>query len=337
MTKPILIIAEAGVNHNGKLSLAKRLVDVASDAGADLVKFQTFRADRLTTRNAQKAEYQIAADESSESQYEMLSRLELKADEYRELIMHCEKRKIRFFSTAFDIENLDFLFNLGLNHFKIPSGELTNLPYLRHIGRFKKSVILSTGMATMNEIETAIGVLEEAGLCRSLITVLHCTSEYPTPMDEVNLSAMHSIKKAFGVKVGYSDHTKGIEIAIAAAALGAKVIEKHFTIDKNLPGPDHKASLDPVELKAMVSAVRNIEVSIGNGEKIPTKSELKNKIVARRSIVASRSIKVGEKFTENNIDVKRPGTGISPMCWDDVIGRKATRDFNADELIELLP
>jgi N,N'-diacetyllegionaminate synthase len=335
MKKPTLIIAEAGVNHNGDLALAKKLIDVAAGAGADLVKFQTFSADRLATRHAKKADYQSVTTGSAESQRQMLSRLELSANMHHELITYCATRNIGFFSTGFDIESVDFLISLGINHFKIPSGEITNLPYLRHIGRFSKSVILSTGMSTMGDIEAAIDVLEQAGTARSLITVLHCTTEYPTPMAEVNLRAMLSIQAAFGVAVGYSDHTAGIEVAIAAVALGATVVEKHFTLDKNLPGPDHKASLEPDELKAMVSAIRNIDIALGDGIKRLTPSEARNKPVARKSLVASKTIKAGEVLSAENITTKRPGTGISPMNWDAVVGRKAVRDFAVDDVIEL--
>ena len=334
MKKRILIIAESGVNHNGDIALAKRLIDVAAEAGADLVKFQTFSADRLATKQAKKADYQNTVTGNAETQHEMLSRLELRPQMHSELIAYCDSRNIEFFSTGFDVESVDFLVGLGMSFFKIPSGEITNLPFLRHIGKFGKSVILSTGMSTLGDIEAAIDVLEKAGTPRALITVLHCTTEYPTPMAEVNLQAMQSIKTAFGVEVGYSDHTAGIEVSIAAAALGASVIEKHFTLDKNLPGPDHKASLEPDELKAMVSAIRNIEVAMGDGVKRLTSSEERNKHVARKSLVASKAIKAGELFTPENITTKRPGTGISPMSWDAVIGCKAIRDFEVDELIE---
>lgn len=335
MKKTTLIIAEAGVNHNGDLGLAKQLIDVAAEAGADLVKFQTFNADRLATRSAKKAEYQTQTTDSKESQHEMLRRLELTEDMHNELIAHCTVRNIEFFSTGFDIESIELLVSLGQDHFKIPSGEITNLPYLRHIGQLGKAVILSAGMATMGEIEAAIGVLEQAGTLRANITILHCTTEYPTPMAEVNLRAMQSIHAAFGVKVGYSDHTSGIEVAIAAVAMGASVIEKHFTLDRNLPGPDHKASLEPKELKAMVAAIRNIEVALGDGIKRLTPSEARNKYVARKSLVTSQAIRAGEVFSAQNITTKRPGTGISPMRWDEVIGRTSPRDFLPDELIEI--
>jgi N,N'-diacetyllegionaminate synthase len=335
MTSRTLIIAEAGVNHNGDLVLAKQLIDVAAEAGVDLVKFQTFNADSLVTRTAKKADYQTQTTDSSQSQYEMLRRLELSAEMHKELIAHCAARNVGFFSTGFDIESIELLLSLGQDYFKIPSGEITNLPYLRHIGQLGKTVILSTGMATLGDIEAAIDVLEQAGTARAQITVLHCTTEYPTPMNEVNLRAMQSIHAAFGVAVGYSDHTSGIEVAIAAVAMGASVIEKHFTLDRNLPGPDHKASLEPEELKAMVAAIRNIEVALGDGIKRLTPSEARNKPVARKSLVARQAIKAGEVFSAQNITTKRPGTGISPMWWDDVMGRTAPRDIAADELIEL--
>lgn len=331
----VLCIAEAGVNHNGDIELAKQLIDAAAEAGADLVKFQTFNADRQVTRIAKKADYQTQTTDSKESQHGMLRRLELSAEMHNELIAHCESRNIGFFSTGFDIESVDLLVSLGQDHFKIPSGEITNLPYLCHIGRLGKAVILSTGMATLGEIEAAIDVLEQAGTPRGNITVLHCTTEYPTPMAEVNLRAMQSIHAAFGVEVGYSDHTSGIEVAIAAVAMGASVIEKHFTLDRNLPGPDHQASLEPEELKAMISAIRNIEIALGDGIKRLTPSEVRNKPVVRKSLVASQPIKAGEVFSVQNITAKRPGTGISPMRWDEVMGRTASRDFVADELIEL--
>ncbi|MEQ1742881.1 MAG: N-acetylneuraminate synthase [Candidatus Nitrotoga sp.] len=329
------IIAEAGVNHNGDIELARQLIDAAAEAGADLVKFQTFNANRQVTRTAKKADYQNQTTDSKESQHEMLRQLELSAEMHKELIAHCAVRNIGFFSTGFDIESVDLLVSLGQDHFKIPSGEITNLPYLRHIGRLGKAVILSTGMATMGEIEAAIDVLEQAGTLRANITVLHCTTEYPTPMAEVNLRAMQSIHTAFGLAVGYSDHTSGIEVAIAAVALGASVIEKHFTLDRNLPGPDHKASLEPDELKAMVSAIRNIEIALGDGIKRLTSSEVRNKPIARKSLVASLAISAGEIFSAENLTAKRPGTGISPMRWDEIIGRTAPRAFTADELIEL--
>ena len=329
-----LIIAEAGVNHNGDILLAKRLIDVAADAGADLVKFQTFSADRLVTTRAAKAEYQAKTTDVGESQHAMLQGLELTRDMHDVLISHCKLRGIEFFSTGFDTESVDLLIELGLNSFKIPSGEITNLPYLRHIGRYGKRVILSTGMSTLGDIEAALDALESAGTPRKNITVLHCNTEYPTPMVDVNLRAMLAIRDGFGVSVGYSDHTAGIEVAIAAVALGATIIEKHFTLDRSLPGPDHKASLEPNELTAMVKAIRNIEIALGDGIKRPTPSELKNRPIGRKSIVAARAIEIGEIFSADNLMVKRPGTGISPMRWDEVLGKKADRRYERDDAIE---
>lgn len=334
-TNKTLIIAEAGVNHNGDLKLAKQLIDVAVEAGADMVKFQSFSADRQATKTARKAEYQSQVTDAGESQYAMLKRLEMSDEMHRALIQYCEEKEITFFSTGFDTQSIDFLVGLGMSCFKIPSGEITNLPYLRHVGALGKPIILSTGMASLGEIENALEALESVGMQREEITVLHCNTEYPTPMEDVNLKAMNSIRDAFGVSVGYSDHTSGIEVAIAAVALGASVIEKHFTLDRNLPGPDHKASLEPGELVSMVSAIRNIEIALGSGVKRPSPSEKKNKVIARKSIVAARDIKEGEFFSLENIAAKRPGTGISPMRWDEVVGRVATRDFFADELIVL--
>lgn len=330
-----LIIAEAGVNHNGDLALAHQLIDVAAETGADLVKFQTFSADRLVTTHTRKADYQTQTTDAGEFQHAMIRRLELTRDMHEALIAHCKSRGIQFFSTGFDQDSIDLLVELGLDCFKIPSGEITNLPYLRHVGCYGKPVILSTGMATLGEIEVALDVLEQAGTPRDRITVLHCNTEYPTPMADVNLRAMLTIRDAFGVAVGYSDHTSGIEVAIAAVALGATVIEKHFTLDRNLPGPDHKASLEPDELKAMIVAIRNIEQALGDGIKRPSASEAKNKPIARKSLVAACAIRGGEAFSENNLVAKRPGNGISPMRWDEVLGRKAPRDFAPDELIEL--
>lgn len=331
-----LVIAEAGVNHNGDLELAKKLIAVAAEAGADLVKFQTFVTASNISRSAPKAEYQKGATDPEESQYEMVRKLELSNDDHLALIEECKNRKIGFFSTAFDATSIDMLNDLSASDYvKVPSGELTNLPYLRYLTRHGKHVLLSTGMANLGEIEAAINVVEQAGTPRKKITVLHCTTEYPTPMEDVNLRAMVNIGKAFGVSVGYSDHTPGIEVPIAAVALGATVIEKHFTLDRTLPGPDHRASLEPDELKAMVQGIRNIEKALGDGIKRPSPSELKNKPIARKSLVAARSIKAGEVFSEENLMAKRPGTGISPMQWDEVIGRTAPRDFSEDELIEL--
>ncbi|MDR9424089.1 MAG: N-acetylneuraminate synthase [Marinobacter sp.] len=331
-----LVIAEAGVNHNGDMALAQKLIAAAAEAGADLVKFQTFIANNIVSKTAPKADYQKNTTDPGESQQDMIRQLELSRENHVELINECKKYGIGFFSTAFDHDSIDLLEDLGaLDYVKVPSGELTNLPYLRYLTRRGKPVFLSTGMATLGEIEAAIGVVEQAGTPRDRITVLHCTTEYPTPMDEVNLSAMANMGKAFGVAIGYSDHTQGIEVPIAAVALGASVIEKHFTLDRSMPGPDHRASLEPDELKAMVSGIRNIEKAMGDGIKRPGPSELKNKPVARKSLVAAQPIRVGEPFTAENLVAKRPGTGVSPMRWDEVIGRKAPRDFGEDELIEL--
>jgi N-acetylneuraminate synthase len=330
-----LIIAEAGVNHNGSISMAKQLIAAAATAGADLVKFQSFITGKSIAQHAPKADYQKGNTGADESQYEMIRKLELSKADHELLIEECHRHGIGFFSTAFDTDSFDMLVNMGIKQVKIPSGELTNLPLLRYVTRLGLPVILSTGMANMGEIEAALEVIENSGTPRNLITVLHCTTEYPTPMNEVNLRAMLSIKSAFGVEVGYSDHTPGIEIPIAAVALGATVIEKHFTLDRTLPGPDHLASLEPNELKAMVDAIRNIELALGDGIKRPSASEMKNIPIARKSLVAMRNIRAGECFSADNIGTKRPGTGISPMLWDEVIGRKATRDFIQDELISL--
>jgi N,N'-diacetyllegionaminate synthase len=330
-----LIIAEAGVNHNGDMGIAKELIEIASQSGADMVKFQTFSAERLATPTAGKAEYQLKTTDSSESQYEMLKKLEITEVMHRELIAHCKLLNIGFLSTGFDIESVNMLVGLGQNIFKIPSGEIINYPLIQHIGRLGKQVILSTGMAQMEEIEAAIGVLEVAGTPRSQIVVLHCTSAYPVPMSDVNLSAMRTINEKFNVSVGYSDHTLGIEIPIAAVALGAVIIEKHFTLDRNLPGPDHKASLEPTEFKAMVSGIRNIEEGLGDGIKRPMPSELLNLEIVRKSIVASTEIKKGELLTAENLTTKRPGSGLSPIYWDSVLGTQAIRSYLKDEFIEL--
>ena len=330
-----LIIAEAGVNHNGDISMAKKLIDVASEAGADLVKFQTFNADRLVTENASKADYQKLAGDNNESQQSMLRKLELTEAMHHELIAHCAMRGIGFFSTGFDRESIDLLASFGQELFKIPSGEITNLPYLRHIGKLKKKVILSTGMSSMDEIEFALNALEESGTQRVRVTVLHCTTAYPAPMSDINLRAMQSIRTKFGVDVGYSDHTLGIEISLAAVALGATVIEKHFTLDRTLPGPDHKASLEPKELKSMIDGIRNIEEAMGDGVKRLMPSEASNLWVIRQSIVASRKIEMNELFTAENLATRRAGSGISPMRWEEVLGKKAIRDFHENELIEL--
>jgi N,N'-diacetyllegionaminate synthase len=332
--KKTFIIAEAGVNHNGSLELAKKMIDVAVEAGVDTVKFQTFKAEKVISRYAPKAEYQKKITTADESQLEMVKKLELDEVAHEELLAYCRFRNIQFLSTPFDLESIDLLDKLGLEIFKIPSGEITNLPYLRKIGALKKEIILSTGMADLGEIEDVLDVLTGVGMKLKDIIVLHCNTEYPTPMQDVNLKAMQTIKSAFpGIHVGYSDHTEGIEVSIAAVAMGATIIEKHFTLDKNMEGPDHKASLEPNELKAMVQAIRNIETALGNGIKKPSPSELKNKPIARKSIVAARNIRKGESFTEENLTVKRPGTGISPMRWDEVIGQVTQKDYEKDELI----
>ena len=329
----VFIIAEAGVNHNGSIDLAKRLIGTASESGADAVKFQTFKAEKLVSKNAQKASYQKETTDSSESQYEMIKKLELDVDTHKELISYCHTKNIMFLSTPFDHDSIDMLDNLGLEIFKIPSGEITNLPYLRHIGSLKKEVILSTGMADIGEIEDALDILTNAGTSKANITILHANTMYPTPMEDVNLKAMQTIACTFGCKVGYSDHTLGIEVPIAAVAMGASVIEKHFTLDRDMEGPDHKASLEPEELKAMVKAIRNIEKALGNGIKKPSPSERPNMEVARKSIVAAKPIKKGEVFSKDNLAVKRPGNGISPMRWDEIVGTVASKDYNMDDLI----
>jgi N,N'-diacetyllegionaminate synthase len=328
-----LVIAEAGVNHNGSLQLAKQLVDAAATAGADVVKFQTFQANQLATERAEQAAYQQQALGQTQSQQAMLQQLELKPEQHGKLIEYCQQQDIEFFSTAFDPPSIELLVSLQLKRWKIPSGEITNLPYLRQIGAMGQSVILSTGMANLGEIEAALAVLEQAGTPRSQITVLHCTTEYPAPPEEVNLRAMQTIAQAFGVAVGYSDHTEGIAVPIAAVAMGATVIEKHLTLDRNLPGPDHKASLEPDDFAAMVRSIRTVEQALGDGIKRPTSSEQANLPVVRKSLVAARPIRAGELFSEASLTAKRPGTGISPMQWDAWIGRPASRDFAADELI----
>lgn len=332
-----IIIAEAGVNHNGSIEMAKQLIDAAAAAGADFVKFQTFKADKLVSKSAKKADYQQRnINDGNDLQFDMLQKLELNEEMHYELIAHCQKCGIQFLSTGFDIDSIDFLNQLNIPFFKIPSGEITNKPYLQHIARKNRPVVLSTGMAEMAEINAAVSVLTENGISENQITVLHCNTEYPTPMEDVNLKAMLHIRDKLGVKVGYSDHTNGIEVPIAAVALGAEVIEKHFTLDRNLPGPDHKASLEPDELKAMVCAIRNIEKALsGSGKKEPSPSEIKNRDIARKSIVAACLIRKGELFNNQNLSVKRPGNGISPMLWDDVVGQLAKRDFQKDEIIEL--
>ena len=331
----VFVIAEAGINHNGSIELAKKLIDVAVEAGADAVKFQTFRAESIISKFAPKANYQKETTDLKESQLDMVKKLELSYDDFEKLYNYCKEKGIIFMSTPFDIESARFLKDLGLEILKIPSGEITNYLLLREIGSYGMEVILSTGMADLGEIEDALDVLIEAGTPREKITILHCNTEYPTPYKDVNLKAMLTIKEAFKVKVGYSDHTLGIEIPIAAIALGAEVIEKHFTLDKKLPGPDHQASLEPEELKKMIEAIRNVEKALGTGIKKPSDSERKNLPIVRKSIVAKRNIKKGEMFSEENLTVKRPGTGISPMRWNEIIGKRASRDFEKDEVIDL--
>ncbi|MDB4638775.1 N-acetylneuraminate synthase [bacterium] len=333
-TQQTLVIAEAGVNHNGDLHLAKKLVDAASDAGADVVKFQTFQASQLATDHAEQAAYQQKALDNSEGQIVMLKRLELQPDHHAELIDHCQQQNIEFLSTAFDMSSIELLASLKPKRWKVPSGEITNLPYLHQIGSQTQPIILSTGMANLGEIEAALAVLEQAGALRNQITVLHCTTEYPAPPEEVNLRAMNTIAQSFGVAVGYSDHTDGIAVPIAAVAMGATVLEKHLTLDRNMPGPDHKASLEPDQFAAMVQCIRTIELALGDGIKRPTLSEQSNIPVVRKSLVAALPIRAGELFSQVNLTAKRPGIGISPMNWDAWIGRKALRDFAVDELIE---
>lgn len=328
------IIAEAGVNHNGRIDKAMLMVDAAAAAGADAVKFQTFKADKIIAINAPKACYQKESIASDESQLEMVKKLELDETAHIRLQQHCVYKGIQFLSSPFDLESIDLLVRLGLGIFKIPSGEITNLPYLRKLGALKKRLFLSTGMAELSEIGDALNVLTQSGTPLENVTVLHCNTEYPTLFEDVNLRAMLTIGHTFGVAVGYSDHTSGIEVAVAAVALGATVLEKHITLDRNLPGPDHKASLEPDELKAMVKAIRNIEKALGDSIKSPSPSELKNRPIARKSLVAARKILKGEQFSTDNIAAKRPGTGVSPMRWDEIIGRKANRNYNEDELID---
>ncbi|TDX84101.1 N-acetylneuraminate synthase [Epilithonimonas xixisoli] len=333
----VLIIAEAGVNHNGSLDNAFKLIDVAVDAGVDYVKFQTFKSENLVSKSAKKADYQIQnTGNSTDSQYEMLKKLELSHENHELLIDYCKQKNIQFFSTAFDLDSLQYLKEIGLDLVKIPSGEITNLPYLRKAAQLFNKVILSTGMCTMEDIEAAINVFLAENISKDNITILHCNTEYPTPMNDVNLKAMLTIQKEFGTDIGYSDHTLGIEVPVAAAALGASVIEKHFTLDNTMGGPDHAASLEPQQLKEMVKAIRNIEQAIsGDGIKKPSESEMKNIEIARKSIVALTSISKGAIFTEENLTIKRPGTGISPMKWDEVIGKVADREYKVDELIQL--
>jgi len=332
MNTKVFIIAEAGVNHNGDINIAMKMVDAAVTAKADAIKFQTFKASNMLVKDSPKADYQ-KLENDDESQFEMLKKLELSNDDFCELKKLCEKRNITFLSTPFDHDSIDFLNNIGLGTFKIGSGEITNLPYLEHIGRLNKKVILSTGMSNMEEISDALNIIIQAGTPKENITVLHANTEYPTPLEDVNLQAIQTIANDLDVQTGYSDHTPGIEIAIAAVVMGARIIEKHFTLSRDMQGPDHKASLEPHELKQMVKYIRNIESSMGNGIKIPSKSEEKNINIARKSIVAKIDIKKGDIFSESNICVKRPGTGISPMKWYDIINTKAQKDYMEDELI----
>ena len=336
MSKHVLIIAEAGVNHNGSLDLAKQLIDKAVEAGVDIIKFQTFKSEKLVSKAAKQAEYQQRnIGKKDEGQLAMLKKLELSQADHEELIAYCKEKGIRFFSTAFDMDSIDYLHSLNMGLWKIPSGEITNYPYLRKIAQYQEPVILSTGMCELADIEAALNVLLEFGVKKEQITILHCNTEYPTPFADVNLKAMLEIGEKFGVQIGYSDHTKGIEVPIAAVALGATVIEKHFTLDKNMEGPDHKASLEPDELKAMVSAIRNIEQALGSGHKTISESERKNIEIARKSIVAACPIKAGELLTEENLIVKRPGNGINPMRWNEVVGTRAVQNYNEEDPIEL--
>lgn len=329
----IFIIAEAGVNHNGNIETARQLVDAAVEAGADAVKFQTFKAENLVCRDARKADYQMETTDQAESQFDMLKKLELTSDMHEQLMKYCRQKGIMFLSTPFDIDSMHYLISLGVDIIKLPSGEITNYPFLREAGRTGKRIIISSGMSTLNEVREAVQVLKSNG--SSDVTVLHCNTEYPTPYADVNLRAMLTLKEKLNVSTGYSDHTQGIEIPIAAAAMGAVVIEKHFTLDKNMEGPDHKASLEPHELVAMIRAIRNIESALGDGQKEPSESEKRNIGIVRKSIVAKYDIEAGELFSEDNLTTKRPGTGISPMQWDQVIGQRAKRKFQADELVEL--
>ncbi|HEH5157318.1 TPA: N,N'-diacetyllegionaminate synthase [Campylobacter coli] len=331
--KRTLIIAEAGVNHNGDLNLAKKLIEVAAKSGADFVKFQSFKAALCVSKNAKKAAYQLETTAKDESQLEMIKKLELDFNAHQLLISHAKQCGIAFLSTPFDLESIELLDDLGLEVFKIPSGEITNLPYLKKIAKLNKKIILSTGMSNLGEIETALEILCKEGTQRANITLLHCTTEYPTPFDEVNLKAIQTLKNAFNLNVGYSDHTKGIHISLAAIALGASVIEKHFTLDKNMPGPDHKASLEPDELQELCTKIREIESALGDGIKQASKSERKNIGIVRKSLVAKKKIKKGEIFSEENLTTKRPASGISAMRYDEYLGKKASKDYEEDELI----
>jgi len=329
----VFIIAEAGVNHNGSIKIAKKLIDAAVESGVNAVKFQTFKAENLVSKNAEKADYQKITTDSIESQFTMIKNLELDINAHKELISYCEEKGIIFLSSPFDHDSINVLNNLGLKTFKIPSGEINNLPYLRHIGSLGREVILSTGMSTLKEVEDALNILIDSGTKKENITILHANTMYPTPMKDVNLNAMLTIQKELDIAVGYSDHTLGIEVDIAAVAMGASIIEKHLTLDKSMNGPDHKASLEPKELKLMVVAIRNIEIALGSSKKKPSPSEIVNINIARKSIVAIHDVKKGELLTDKNIAIKRPGNGINPMKWDEVINSIALRNYNADELI----
>jgi len=329
----VFIIAEAGDNHNGSFELALKLVDVAVESGADCVKFQTFITEEVISRKAEKADYQKESTGTDESQYEMVKKLELSFEQFNQIDLYCKKKGIIFLSTAFDLKSIEFLNNLNMPFWKIPSGEITNLPYLLKIAQTEKKVVLSTGMATIDEIQDAVDILLNNGTGK--IALLHCNTEYPTPIEDVNLRAMETLQKKFNCDIGYSDHTLGIDVPIAAVALGARIIEKHFTLDRNMEGPDHQASLEPFELKNMVKSIRNIEKAMGDGIKKPSQSEIKNINIARKSIVARRKITKGEVFTEENLAVKRPGNGISPMKWFDILAELSKRDFEEDELIEI--
>ena len=333
MFKKVYIIAEAGVNHNGSIDTAKMLVDVASESGADAVKFQTFKAKNLVTKNAIRAKYQDINTGNKDSQYDMLKKLELNKEMHHELIEYCKSKNLTFLSSPFDHESIILLDNLGLKIFKIPSGEITNLPYLQHVGKLNKKVILSTGMSTIEEIEKALYIITQSGTKKDNITLLHANSEYPTPMEDVNLRAMLTIGNKFDISYGYSDHTTGIEISIAAVAMGARCIEKHITLDRNMEGPDHKASIEPDELSDMIDAIRNVEKALGSDIKQPSKSESSNIKIVRKSIVAKIPIKKGDVLSEKNLTIKRPGSGISPMKWDEIIGTKAKKNYEEEELI----
>jgi len=333
--RDVIIIAEAGVNHNGNIELARKLIDIASEAGVDYVKFQTFKAENLVSKDAKMADYQKnnIGTTAGDSQYQMLKKLELSYDDFRDLKKYCEIKKVKFLSTAFDLESIDFLYELGIDLFKIPSGEITNYPYLVKIGKFNTNVVLSTGMCNMSEISEAVDVLVKSGTNRQNITILHCTTDYPTKMEDVNLNAMLEIKKVFNLPIGYSDHTLGIDVPIAAVAMGAEVIEKHFTIDKKMNGPDHKASLNGNELKQMVLSIRNVSNSLGSSNKQPTKTEIENILVARKSIHLAKDLEVGQEIKEDDLVMKRPGNGISPMKMDSIIGKKAKVKLSKDSLL----